>query len=120
MRNADYYLERPSELADKLDEIIDGQPRHSGKTCGDLIAAFLNAECKEAVPASGETTFIVTLDVSNTIKGDIDDMGKTADALERLYLDRAAAALTDIFGDARDADNVSVRYTKIYPGGDYE
>lgn len=115
MRNADYYLDRPDELAQRIDEIIDGQPRYSGKSSGDLIAEFLNAECTEAVPSSGETTFIVTLDVSNTIKGDVDDIVKTAHNLETLYLDRAKEALKNIFDDARDADDVSVRYTKIYP-----
>lgn len=115
MTNAEYYKNRPEELAEKLDRILERGSSWTTRTDGERITEFLCGDYKgEPNSAKGETTFIVTLDVSNTISGTIENIEQTADMLETLYLSQAKAALKSIFGDARDADDVSVRYTKVY------
>ena len=102
MKSAEYYMNRPDELATAIDRIIENASSWDCTTAGQHIAAFLCSEhIDDSHAAKGETTFIVTPDVTNTIRGSIDDVEKTADLL-----------------DARDADDVAVRYTKVYPGGE--
>jgi hypothetical protein len=119
MKNAEYFKNRPDELATAIDRIIENASSWDCTTAGQHIAAFLCSEhIDDSQAAKGETTFIVTLDVTNTIRGNIDDVEKTADLLETLYRVTAESALKNIFGDARDADDVAVRYTKVYAGGE--
>ena len=116
MTNAEYYKRRPDELARKIDWLLETGSNWNLKTDGQRIAEFLCGDYHgEQTEATGETTFIVTLDVSNTIRGGVDNLERTADLLETLYRVTAESALKNIFGDARDADDVSVRYTKVYP-----
>jgi hypothetical protein len=119
MKNAEYFKNRPDELATAIDRIIENASSWDCTTAGQHIAAFLCSEhIGDSQTAKGETTFIVTLDATNTIRGSIDDVEKTADLLETLYRVTAESALKNIFGDARDADDVAVRYTKVYSGGE--
>ena len=116
MTNAEYYKRRPDELARKIDWLLENGSSWSNKTDGERVAEFLCGDyAGEAQDSKGETTFIITLDVTNTIKGSIDDVERTKDMLETLYRVTAESALKNIFGDARDADDVAVRYTKVYP-----
>lgn len=115
MTNREYYADRPAELAETINLMFERIPEFGGKSIGEAVAEFLDAECVCTAQAEGETTFVVTLQAVNTIRGTIEDVRKTAGELERLYHQTAKRALTDIFGDARDADDVSVRGTQIFP-----
>lgn len=115
MTNREYYADRPAELAEVINMMFERMPEFGGKSIGETVAEFLDAECVCTAQAEGETTFVVTLQAVNTIRGTIEDVRKTAGELERLYHQTAKRALTGIFGDARDADDVSLRGVQVFP-----
>lgn len=115
MTNREYYADKPKALAEQIDRIIESVPQFSGRTSGELIAEFLDAECSCRACAEGETDFVVTLQVVNTVRGTITDVMKTADELAENYRRLAKSVLTDCYGDARDADDVSLRGVQVFP-----